>query len=329
VRDLHVGFRSRGATAEVVRGVDFDVRPGETLGVVGESGSGKSVTMLSLMGLLPRSARVTGHVVLDGADLLAMKEKQVRQLRGSTVGFVFQDPMTSLNPVQSLGAQIAEAIRIHHRDVSRADALARAIELLRVVGVGNPEGRARQYPHEFSGGMRQRAMIAMAIANKPAVIIADEPTTALDVTIQAQVIDVLDAAQRETGAAVILISHDLGLVAECADRIAVMYAGRIVETGRVREIFDAPRHPYTKSLLECLPSIDTAHERLKIIPGEPPDPARVLQGCSFVARCWLSHSRQLCRDEEPELRVVDTGGHVSACHFQDDAELRSPAGVPV
>ncbi|MGI8880246.1 MAG: ABC transporter ATP-binding protein [Jatrophihabitans sp.] len=301
--------------------MDFDLRAGETLGVVGESGSGKSVTMMSLLGLLPRSAMVTGTAVLDGSDLLAMSERQVRHVRGSRVGFVFQDPMTSLNPVDTLGAQIGEAIRIHHREVSRSAAAARAVELLRIVGVGNPEGRAKQYPHEFSGGMRQRAMIAMAIANKPEVIIADEPTTALDVTIQAQVIDVLQAAQRETGAAVILISHDLGLVAEVADHIVVMYSGRVVESGRVRDIFDRPRHPYTKSLLECLPSLDTADQRLKTIPGEPPDPSAPRRGCSFVDRCWLSHGREICRTQRPELIVVEPGGSESACHFHAEIAL--------
>lgn len=326
VRDLRVGFRRAGVLTDVVDEVTFDLHAGETLGIVGESGSGKSVTVLSLLGLVPRrTAEVSGHALLEGSDLLAMDERQLRRVRGRKVGVIFQDPMTSLNPVFTLGAQIAEAVRLHDKAVSRRQAWSRAVELLKLVGVGNPEGRAKQYPHEFSGGMRQRAMIAIAIANRPAVLIADEPTTALDVTIQAQVMDVLEAAQRETGAAVILITHDLGLVSESADRIAVMYCGRIVELGSSQDVLEKPRHPYSKSLIDCLPSLDTASQRLKTIPGEPPAPGVERRGCSFVDRCWMSRGRQACLDVNPELSAVDATGHTSACHFYSEVALQHGA----
>jgi oligopeptide transport system ATP-binding protein len=318
VRDLRVSLRTAQGRAEVIHGVSFDLHAGETLGIVGESGSGKSLTTLSLLGLVPRTARVGGQAVFEGADLLTMAERRLRRIRGGQIGVIFQDPSNSLTPVFTVGAQIAEAIQLHDRTTSRAQAFTTSVELLRLVGVGNPELRAKQYPHELSGGMRQRAMIAMAIANRPQVIIADEPTTALDVTVQAQVMDVLRAAQRETGAAVILITHDLGLVAESADRIVVMYAGRIVESGPAKDILAHPCHPYSRGLLECLPSVETAGQALTTIPGEPADPAARAPGCSFADRCWLSRGRAQCRAVTPELVVVGAGEHRTACHFHDE-----------
>jgi oligopeptide/dipeptide ABC transporter ATP-binding protein len=289
--------------------VSFDVRAGEVVAIVGESGSGKTVTALSVLGLL-RSRVVRGEVSLRGEDLLAMSRRRLRAVRGKDVAMVFQDPMTALNPVHRVGRQIAEAIRLH-TDVPAREAHARAVALLDLVGVARPDVRARQYPHEFSGGMRQRAMIAMAIANDPALLIADEPTTALDVTIQAQVLDLLRTAQRETGAATVLITHDLGVVAEMAERVLVMYAGRIVERADVHALFAQPRHPYTVGLLNSLPRLDGA-ESLTPIPGSPPNLLARTPGCPFAPRCPLR--RDVCDTERPPLIEIGDG-RASACHF--------------
>jgi oligopeptide/dipeptide ABC transporter ATP-binding protein len=283
------------------------------------------MTALSILGLLPRGVgRITsGEVLLDGIDLVTMPRRRLRRLRGKDIGVVFQDPGSSLNPVMTVGAQIIEALMSHDDDLERKAARDRAVGLLAMVGIPDPTRRFEQYPHEYSGGMRQRAMIAMAIANRPKVLIADEPTTALDVTIQAQVLDVLRVAQRETGAAVILITHDLGVVAELADRIAVMYAGRIVETGDVHTIFRSPKHPYTVGLMASLPKLGGPTERLEPIQGTPPSGTRIPPGCPFNPRCELRRGRSECIDLSPPLRDVGPR-HLAACHFAEEVETLMP-----
>jgi oligopeptide/dipeptide ABC transporter ATP-binding protein len=319
VDDLVVRFRGGGRVVRAVNSVSFSVYAGETVGIVGESGSGKTVTMLSILGLLPSPPAevMSGTARLFGEDLLAASPSRLRELRGQKVAMVFQDPMTSLNPVIKVGEQIREAIWVHDRDGSKVDHMARVVELLDLVGVPQPARRAKQYPHEFSGGMRQRAMIAMAIANNPVLLVADEPTTALDVTIQAQVIDVLMEAKRASGAATVLVTHDLGIVSEIADRVIVMYAGRIVEQGPTAALFAQPRHPYTIGLLASLPSIDARQSRLYSIPGQPPNLADVPSGCPFRTRCAVGRTRTRCSTEQPELIPVEIG-HAVACHYLDD-----------
>jgi oligopeptide transport system ATP-binding protein len=313
-------FTVEGGVVPAVNGADYHVMPGETLGVVGESGSGKSVTVMSALGLLPRSGRVVaGHAWFDGNDLLAMSERRLDRVRGKDVGMVFQDPMTALNPVMSIGEQITESLRRHNRGPSRRAATARAVELLDEVGIPNAAARLRQYPHEFSGGMRQRVMIAIAMANRPRLIVADEPTTALDVTIQAQILDLLRRLQHETGAAMILISHDLGVIAEMADRVVVMYAGRVVESADVDTIFHASRHPYTAGLLSSLPRLYARTDELPAIGGQPPNPQHLPAGCAFRPRCPVSQGRDDC-EVRPE--AIDIGaGHRSACHFHAELAL--------
>ena len=319
VKDLHVTFASPDGPVQAVRGLDLSVAEGESLGIVGESGSGKSVSMLAVMGLLPRNAQITGSVRFRGEELLGRPEAELRRLRGGKMAMIFQDPMTSLNPVLTVGFQIAEAIEAHHPETKRKAALARAAELLDLVGIPNAEARTRQYPHEFSGGMRQRAMIAMAIANDPDVLIADEPTTALDVTIQAQILEVLEQAQEATGAAIVLITHDLGMVAGTADRITVMYAGRAVETGSIYDVFGHPRHPYTLGLLESLPRLDDSGlERLVPIPGSPPSMVHPPPGCAFHPRCRFA--RTMCREETPCLHRIEGTAQRSACHFAEQLD---------
>ncbi|WNV74221.1 ABC transporter ATP-binding protein [Geodermatophilus sp. DSM 44513] len=316
IRGLTTEFVTPAGVVKAVNDVSWDLYPGETLGVVGESGSGKSVTAMSVLGLVPSPPGriVAGEILFEDRDLRTMPARELRQLRGSRIGMVFQDSMTSLNPVLTVGQQIAEALRLHDTGLGRQPARDRTVELLGLVGVPNPEGRYDQYPHEFSGGMRQRAMIAMAIANDPAVLIADEPTTALDVTIQAQVLEVLRAAQERTNAATVLITHDLGLIAEHADRVVVMYGGRVVEVADVRTVFAAPRHPYTLGLMTSLPRLDVELERLDPIPGSPPSLIDLPTGCSFHPRCRVSQGREVCRTEVPPLYDVG-GGQRSACHF--------------
>ncbi|MDP9460279.1 MAG: ABC transporter ATP-binding protein [Actinomycetota bacterium] len=319
IRGLTTEFVTPAGVVKAVNDVSWDLYPGETLGVVGESGSGKSVTAMSILGLIPSPPGriVAGEILLEGRDLLKAPAKELRRLRGSEIGMIFQDPMTSLNPVLTVGEQIAEALRLHSRELSRAEARGRAVELLTMVGVPNPEGRYDQYPHEHSGGMRQRAMIAMAIANDPKVLIADEPTTALDVTIQAQVLDVLRTAQQRTNAATILITHDLGLIAEHADRVIVMYGGKVVEIADVQATFAAPRHPYTLGLMSSLPRLDVDLQRLDPIPGSPPNLIDLPTGCPFHPRCRVSKGREICRTEEPPLYDVG-GGQRAACHFSEE-----------
>ena len=324
VKDLHVTFASPDGAVQAVRGLDLMVSEGESLGIVGESGSGKSVSMLAVMGLLPRNATVTGSVRFRGEELLGRPDPELRRLRGGKLAMIFQDPMTSLNPVLSVGFQIAEAIEAHHPGTDRKAAMARAAELLDLVGIPNAAARARQYPHEFSGGMRQRAMIAMAIANDPDVLVADEPTTALDVTIQAQILGVLERAQEATGAAILLITHDLGVVAGVADRVVVMYAGRAVETGGIYNVFGHPRHPYTLGLLASLPRLDDrGRERLVPIPGSPPSMVHPPPACAFHPRCPFA--REMCREETPLLRPIEGTAQCSACHFAEELDGLEPS----
>ena len=317
---LEVDFRTKDGVVHAVRGVDFALAPGEVLGIVGESGSGKSVTALASMGLLPKSAEVRGSIRFQGREILGLKEKQLTKVRGTGIAMIFQDPMTSLNPVYTIGWQITEAIRAH-QEISKDAANARAIELLAKVGIPNPAERVDNYPHEFSGGMRQRAVIAIAMANDPEVILADEPTTALDVTVQAQVLDSLRTALTETGAALLLITHDLGVIAGFADRVLVMYAGRAVETGTAEDVFYRPSMPYTLGLLGSLPRLDSdGSERLRQIPGSPPSMMGDRTGCPFAPRCPLAS--EICLTSEPELVVVpsvtsEEGGHRAACHFAE------------
>ncbi|GGX90877.1 ABC transporter ATP-binding protein [Streptomyces hiroshimensis] len=310
VRDLHVDFDGPEGPVPAVRGVDLTLNPGEVLGLVGESGSGKSTVALAAMGLLPRTARVRGSVLAGGTELLGAGEKALSRLRGSRVAMVFQDPLSALTPVHRIGDQIAEAVRVH-QDVTREQARRRAVELLDLVGIPDPARRARAYPHEFSGGMRQRAVIAMAVANDPDVILADEPTTALDVTVQAQILDVLRTARRETGAALLLVSHDLGVIAGMADRVAVMYAGRVVESAPVDALFAAPRMPYTIGLLGAVPRPDTGGRPLTPVPGSPPDLRKLSGGCPFAPRCPLADDA--CGDEPALTGTGDDHDHLAAC----------------
>ena len=300
-----------------VRGIDFDVEADEVLGIVGESGSGKSVTSLAISGLLPPTARVQGSIQLEGVEVTTLDAESLRRMRGRDVGMVFQDPTTTLNPVLPIGRQVIEGQVAHGLVKSGKAAAQRAVELLREVDIPDPEGRVNQYPHQFSGGMRQRAVIAMAMSGRPKLIIADEPTTALDVTVQAQVLAVLAKRQADTGAAVILITHDLGVVAEVAHKVAVMYGGRIVESGPVEEIFKRPRHPYTVGLLRSVPRIDTVDTRLVPIIGQPPTPAQLPTGCTFHPRCAIGRERPLCAAQDPVLREVGPG-HASACHYSEE-----------
>ena len=329
VRDLKVSFATDSGVVKAVDGVSFDAHRNETVGIVGESGSGKTVTALAIMGLLPRTATIRGEVLYQGRNLLAMKEEPRRRLRGSKIAMVFQDALAALNPVFKVGHQIEEAIAVH-RKMPRRERRQRAVELLDVVGIPNAAKRARQYPHEYSGGMRQRAMIAMAIANEPDVLIADEPTTALDVTIQAQVLDVLERIQDRTESTIILITHDLGVVAGLADRVLVMYAGKHVETASVSDVFYAPRHPYTMGLLASLPRLDEddRRQRLHTITGHPPSLINVPPGCAFHPRCLHAELPDPCSTEVPELLPAGSADHLSACHFRDRLVGRMPVTLP-
>ena len=300
IRDLRVTFNTQVGELKAVRGIDVDVAPGEILGVVGESGSGKSVSFLAAMGLLPSSATISGSVMLDGQELIGAKRKAIRSVRGKSLAMVFQDPLSALNPVHRVGDQIVEMIQ-SHQDMNTHDSEKRAVELLEIVGIPQPGERARQYPHEFSGGMRQRVVIAMAIANNPKVLIADEPTTALDVTVQAQILEVIQKVQQTFGTAVVLITHDLGVIARVADSVNVMYAGRNVESGSVRSIFDHPSHPYTRGLLSSLPHEGV--ERLQPITGFPPNMLAPPSGCGFAPRCEFAVDA--CNAELPTLKPFD------------------------
>lgn len=307
-------------TARPVDDVSFEVCRGETLAVVGESGCGKTMTALAVLGLLPApGARLAaGRIDFEGRDLVGLAHRDLRRIRGSSISMIFQEPASALNPVLTIGRQITDVLRAHDRDLSRRAARRRAVELLAEVGVPDAQVRVDEYPNQWSGGMCQRALIAMAIANRPRLLIADEPTTALDVTVQAQVLDVLALARRTTGAATLLITHDLGVVAEMADRVLVMYAGRVVETATVEEIFAAPRHPYTLGLLTSLPRLDTDVVRLLPIPGQPPQLGRVPGGCAFHPRCRVRRGRALCAERKPPLVVARASGGRAGCHFHDE-----------
>jgi oligopeptide/dipeptide ABC transporter ATP-binding protein len=320
IRNLAVEFKTDDGIVHAVDDITYDVLPGETLGIVGESGSGKSVSTMSILGLIPvPPGRIaSGTAMFKGRDLLTLNKKELQRVRGDEVAMIFQDPMTSLNPVLKVGFQLGEAIKAHYPKETDDAIKARVMELLGLVGVPNPETRYDQYPHEFSGGMRQRAMIAMSIANSPSLLIADEPTTALDVTIQAQVLEVMRTVQAATHAATILITHDLGIVAELCDRVLVMYAGRIVEEGDVHTIFAAPRHPYTIGLMNSLPKLTEDEEWLQPIPGQPPSLINRPSGCAFHPRCFLTQGRARCREDVPTLKEMDDDGHLAACHFADE-----------
>ena len=311
VQDLNVSFPTADGLVQAVRGVSFTVEAGRTLGIVGESGSGKTVLTQTLLGLTPGAA-VSGSALFDGVNLLDLPEDKLREIRGAQISVIFQDPLTSLHPLYRVGWQIAEMIRAHDKSVSKAQAQERAVELLRRVGIPRAEQRVNDYPHQFSGGMRQRAMIAMALSLEPKLIIADEPTTALDATVQAQILDLLLNLQRDSGTALIMITHDLGVVADIADDVMVMYAGRAAEKASKHDIFYAPHHPYTKGLLESIPNSSAAAERLRPIAGQPPSLINLPTGCKFHPRCGYVMDR--CLTEEPPLRVVGPDGvHASAC----------------
>ena len=320
VRDLHVEFRTRDGVAKVLNGVSYDVQAGETLAVLGESGSGKSVTAQTVMGILdmPPGVITGGEVRFHDQDMLTMTAEQRRLIRGDGIAMVFQDALSALNPVFSVGFQIAEQFRVR-RGMSRKDALARTVELLDQVKIPNAKGRVKEYPHQFSGGMRQRVMIAMSLALDPELLIADEPTTALDVTVQAQIMDLLKEIQRERHMGLILITHDLGVVADVADKIAVMYAGRIVEHAEVHDLYAKPCHPYTVALLESIPRVDLKGQKLVSIAGLPPNLMHIPPGCAFHPRCRMA--QDICRERVPPLLRLG-GVRSSACHFADELYQR-------
>lgn len=319
IRGLSVSILTAKGSLPIVVDVNLRVEPSQIMGIVGESGSGKSVTVTSALRLLPEPPTVVTAEKLSfaGIDVLNARPADIRDLRGSAVGMVFQNPLTSLNPVLQVGFQIEEALQ-YHSDLSKRERRERAIELLTQVGLPDPVIRYSQYPHEFSGGMRQRVGIAMAIANGPAVLVADEPTTALDVTVQAQILDLIHSLTVSRQMAVLLITHDLGVIAEIADEMAVMYSGSIVEQGSVEQVFARPRHPYTVGLMGSRPSGNDQRERLTAIPGRPPQPAERPRGCAFEPRCFLGHGREVCRTQVPLL--IPSGDHLAACHFSDELE---------
>ena len=318
VKNLRVTFKTNDGDVHAVRGANFEVNRGEVLAIVGESGSGKSVTAMSILGLLPDTATIEADTLdWNGENLLEATDARRLQIRGGEIAMIFQDPLSALNPVHRVGKQVGEMLRIH-QGISRSEASKRAVELLDLVGIPNPVPRAKMYPHEFSGGMRQRVMIAMAIANNPDLLIADEPTTALDVTVQAQVLEVLLNIKDEIDSAILLITHDLGVVAGIADRVAVMYAGRIVETGTADDVYYEISHPYTQGLLDSLPRVDDEGVKtLNPIKGAPPSAMNVPSGCPFHPRCPYAEVPGVCDNEEPSLDPVRGAGHLAACHFAD------------
>jgi peptide/nickel transport system ATP-binding protein len=318
VQDLRVHFRTQDGLVKAVDGVSYRLERGRTLGIVGESGSGKSVTSLAVMGLHHgSSAQISGHIRLDGEELVGAPPARVRELRGDKMAMIFQDPLSSLHPYFSVGSQIVEAYRVHHPDATKKQARQRAVDMLGRVGIPEPSARVDDYPHQFSGGMRQRVMIAMSLCNDPELLIADEPTTALDVTVQAQILDLIHDLQSEFGSAVVMITHDLGVVAELSDDILVMYAGRVAEYGSAADIFGQPGHPYTWGLLASMPRMDRERlTRLVPIPGTPPSLIRVPSGCPFHPRCRYGHlNGGRSETEVPELRATEETGHLVACHL--------------
>lgn len=316
VKDLHVGFKTYGGEVKAVRGVTFNLYKGEILAIVGESGCGKSVTSQSIMRLIPNPpGKITnGMILFKGHDLTKLKEAQMRNIRGADISMIFQDPMTALNPTLTVGEQLVEGI-LQHKSIPRQEAKKIALEMLHLVGIPNPTERLKHHPHQFSGGMRQRIVIAMALVCQPEILIADEPTTALDVTIQAQILDLFKDIQKKTGVSIILITHDLGVVAQVADRIAVMYAGKIIEAGSRREIFYNPQHPYTKGLLKSVPRLDLEEAELVPISGSPPDLFSPPKGCPFTARC--SYVMEVCDKVYPFKTYLSEEHHVD-CWLQDE-----------
>ena len=322
VKDLSVTFPTDDGDVRAVRNVSFDLNPGDVLGIVGESGSGKSVSSMAIMGLLPKNAVVEGSIRYRGEELNGRTYKQMQPFRSKHIAMIFQDPMTSLNPVYTVGWQLAETYRAHH-DVSKKAAWAKAVEALELVGIPQPDKRASQYPHEFSGGMRQRVVIAMAIINDPSVIIADEPTTALDVTVQAQILDTMLRLQKETDAAIVMITHDLGVVAGMVNRVQVMYGGTVVESGPVDDVFERPRMPYTVGLLGSVPNPSTLGKRLTPIKGAPPSLVNLPTGCSFSPRCPLV--ADVCHEYEPLLEEAGAANHKTRCHrWEHLATIETP-----
>jgi peptide/nickel transport system ATP-binding protein len=324
VRDLSTSFRTEDGIVKAVQGVSFSVEKGQTLGIVGESGCGKSVTCLTIMGLNPkRNTVTTGEALWKDKDLITAKPRELREVRGNEISMIFQDPMTSLNPVHTIGRQLQEAILLH-RDVSKRAARARSLELLKAVGIPRAEQRIDDYPHQFSGGMRQRVMIAMALINDPDLLIADEPTTALDVTTQAQILSLMKRLQDDFGSAIIIITHDLGVVAEVADDVLVMYAANVVEQAEVHNLFTQPQHPYTWGLMGSLPRLETDVERLTQIPGQPPSLLRPPAGCRFHPRC--PYVMEVCKTTVPELKPTHRDPeHLESCHLDEETKEREAA----
>jgi oligopeptide/dipeptide ABC transporter ATP-binding protein len=326
IENLCTYFYGEGSVARAVDGVTFAIAPGETVGLVGESGSGKSVTALSILRLVRPPGRIEpgSRMVFEGQDLATLDERALRSIRGARISMVFQEPMTALNPVFTVGEQIAEVVRIHAH-ASRREAWDRAVEMLKTVGIPSPEQRAREYPHQMSGGMRQRVVIAMALVMNPALVIADEPTTALDVTIQAQILELLDDLQKQFGTSILLITHDLGVVAETVSRVLVMYGGEIVEEADVKTLFADPHHPYTEGLLAAMPRLGESHERLRTIPGTVPPPTRWPSGCRFHDRCPYAWER--CTTEHPPLYQIGAA-HSSRCHLAEEPDRRAHPHEP-
>jgi oligopeptide transport system ATP-binding protein len=324
VKDLNVVFHIFKADVQAVRGVNFELNKGETLAIVGESGSGKSVTSKAIMGLIPNppgEIKEGSSILFEGKELVHCTEKQMEKIRGKEISMIFQDPMTALNPTMKIGKQIMEGL-VKHQGMSKQDARNRAIELLKLVGIPKPEKRVDEYPHQFSGGMRQRVVIAIALACNPKILIADEPTTALDVTIQAQILDLMRDLQKKTGTAIVLITHDLGVVANMAQRVAVMYGGKVVETGLIDEIFYNPKHPYTWGLLSSMPKLHAKMDKLLAIPGSPPDLADPPKGCPFAARC--PYAMKVCTNNMPEYTEL-SATQKAACWLLDE---RAPKVAP-
>ncbi|MUK87612.1 ATP-binding cassette domain-containing protein [Ornithinibacillus sp. L9] len=315
VNDLTIKFRTAKATSTAVRNVSFSLEAGETLCIVGESGSGKSITSLSLMGLLPENGEVSnGSIRLNGEELVGKTEEELRKIRGNEISMIFQEPMTALNPVFTVGYQIQEPLRIHKR-MSKQEATVKSVELLKQVGIPNPKEKIHQYPHELSGGMRQRVMIAMALACEPSLLIADEPTTALDVTIQAQILDIMDDLKEEFGMGVVFVTHDMGVVAEIADRVMVMYAGDVIEVNDVQTLFEDPKHPYTKGLLGAVPNVDDETQEMKVIPGSMPSMEDDIPGCRFHPRCPMA--MDICKEKKPALIDVGKENAAVRCWLQE------------
>jgi oligopeptide/dipeptide ABC transporter ATP-binding protein len=327
VEDLRTYFHGAGAVAKSVDGVSFVVNAGETVGIVGESGCGKSVTALSILRLIQPPGRIESgsRILFEGKDLVSLDDSGMREIRGNRISMIFQEPMSALNPVFTVGDQVAEVARVHGNG-SRKDAWNRAVEMLTLTGIPSPEDRAKQYPHQLSGGMRQRVLIAMALMMNPALVIADEPTTALDVTIQAQILELLVDLQKRLGTSILMITHDLGVIAETATRVLVMYGGEIVEEASVRTLFDAAHHPYTEGLMNAMPQITESRERLNVIPGTVPPPTAWPSGCRFRDRC--PYSWEKCEREHPPLYQISEG-HTSRCHLAVEPERRAHPHLPL